>query len=75
MILSYRNKKTESFATGQLVQAFLGLEDQGAKRLVILNAAPRSRRGRAMLCNRLEAVRGDRAEQFYARQPAMAHLL
>jgi len=30
MILSYRDKKTESFARGELVKAFQGFEDQAA---------------------------------------------
>ena len=67
MILSYRDKKTESFARGELVKAFQGFEDQAAKRLAILNAAPSLDTLRALPSNRLEALRGDRAGQFSIR--------
>ena len=40
MILSYRDKKTERFGGGAFVKAFQGFEQQAAKRLSILNAAP-----------------------------------
>ena len=40
MILNYRDKKTERFASGAFVRAFQGFEEQAAKRLSILNAAP-----------------------------------
>jgi hypothetical protein len=40
MILGYRDKKTEQFAKGEFVKAFQGFEDQAARRLSILNAAP-----------------------------------
>ena len=67
MILSYRDKKTESFARGEFVKAFQGFEDQAAKRLAILNAAPSLDALRALPSNRLEALRGDRAGQFSIR--------
>ncbi len=67
MILSYRDKKTESFARGEFVKAFQGFEDQAAKRLAILNAAPSLDTLRALPSNRLEALRGDRARQFSIR--------
>ncbi len=67
MILSYRDKKTESFARGEFVKAFQGFEDQAAKRLAILNAAPSLDTLRALPSNRLEALRGDRAGQFSIR--------
>jgi proteic killer suppression protein len=67
MILSYRDKKTENFARGEFVKAFQGFEDQAAKRLAILNAAPSLDTLRALPSNRLEALRGDRAGQFSIR--------
>ena len=67
MILSYRDKKTEGFARGEFVKAFQGFEDQAAKRLAILNAAPSLHALRALPSNRLEALRGDRAGQFSIR--------
>jgi proteic killer suppression protein len=67
MILSYRDKKAERFAAGEFVKAFQGFEDQAAKRLAILNAAPALDTLRALPSNRLEAMRGDRAGQFSIR--------
>ena len=67
MILTYRDKKTEAFADGEFVKAFQGFEDQAAKRLAILNAAPDLATLRALPSNRLEALRGDRTGQFSIR--------
>lgn len=67
MILSYRDKKTEAFASGEFVKAFQGFETQAAKRLSILNAAPSLETLRALPSNRLEALRADRAGQFSIR--------
>lgn len=67
MILSYRDKKTERFAGGEFVKAFQGFEDQAAKRLAILNAAPSLDTLRALPSNRFEAMRGDRAGEFSIR--------
>mgnify|MGYP003420919774 FL=1 len=67
MILSYRDKKTEGFANGEFVKAFQGFEEQAAKRLSILNAAPSLDTLRALPSNRLEAMRGDRAGQYSIR--------
>jgi proteic killer suppression protein len=67
MILSYRDKRTTAFATGEFVKAFQGFEDQAAKRLAILNAAPDLATLRALPSNRLEALKGDRAGQYSIR--------
>lgn len=67
MILRYRDKKTEGFASGQFVKAFQDFEDQAAKRLAILNAAPTLEILRALPSNRLERLRGDRAGQYSIR--------
>ncbi|MEL7464871.1 MAG: type II toxin-antitoxin system RelE/ParE family toxin [Pseudomonadota bacterium] len=67
MILSYRDKKTKSFAQGEFVRAFQGFEDQAAKRLTILNAATSLDDLRMLPSNRLERLRGNRAGQFSIR--------
>ena len=67
MILSYRDKKTEAFASGQFIKAFQGFDDQAAKRLAILNAAPDLATLQALPSNRLEALKGDRAGQHSIR--------
>ena len=67
MILTYRDKKTQSFADGDFVKAFQGFEDQAAKRLSILNAAPDLATLRALPSNRLEVLRGNRTGQFSIR--------
>lgn len=67
MILTYRDKKTQGFAGGEFVKAFQGFEDQAAKRLSILNAAPSLESLRALPSNNLEAMRGDRAGQYSIR--------
>ena len=67
MILGYRDKRTEQFAAGDFVKAFQGFEDQAAKRLAILNAAPSLDTLRALPSNRLEALRGDRHGQYSIR--------
>lgn len=67
MILSYQDKKTAQFATGQFVKAFQGFEDQAARRLSILNAALSLDTLRALPGNRLEALKGDRTGQYSIR--------
>lgn len=67
MILNYRNKKTEQFASGEFVKAFQGFEEQAARRLSILNAALTLDTLRALPGNRLEALKGDRAGQYSIR--------
>lgn len=64
MILGYRDRKTESFTRGEFVKAFPGFEDQAAKRLAILNAAPSLDTLRALPGSRLEAPgRGGRTSR------------
>jgi len=67
MILSYKDKRTEQFAVGEFVRAFQKFEQQAARRLSILNAAPSLETLRALPSNRLEALRGDRAGQYSIR--------
>ena len=67
MILSYLDKRTEEFAEGRFVAAFQGFEQQAAKRLSILNAAPSLDTLRAFPSNWLEALRGARDGQYSIR--------
>jgi len=67
MIVSYRDKNTEQFAKGEFVKAFQGFENQAARRLSILNAAPSLDTLRALPGNRLEALKGNRVGQYSIR--------
>jgi proteic killer suppression protein len=67
MILSYRDKNTERFASGMFVKAFQGFEGQAARRLSILHAATSFQTLSALLGSRLEALKGDRAGQHSIR--------
>ena len=67
MILGYRDSKTERFAEGRFVREFQGFEQQAAKRLAILNAAPSLRTLRGLPSNRLEALGGDQKAQYSIR--------
>lgn len=67
MIVGYKDKKTERFASGKFVKAFQGFESQAARRLAILNAAPSLDTLRALPGNRLEALKGDRAGLYSIR--------
>jgi toxin HigB-1 len=67
MILGYRDKKTERFADGDFVKAFQGFEEQAARRLSILHAAPSLDTLRALPGNGIEALKGDRAGQYSIR--------
>lgn len=67
MILSYKDRRTELFASGEFIAAFQGFEQQAAKRLSILNAAPSLDTLRALPSNRLEALRGARKGQYSIR--------
>jgi toxin HigB-1 len=67
MILGYRDKRTENFASGEFTRAFSGFDRQAYKRLEILGAATSLNDLRALPSNRLEALRGSRAGQFSIR--------
>ncbi len=67
MILGYKDKKTEMFANGEFVAAFQGFEQQAARRLAILNAAPSLDTLRGLPSNRLEALKGSRFGQHSIR--------
>ena len=67
MILGYRDKRTEAFASGAFVREFQGFDRQAYKRLEILEAATSLDDLRALPSNRLEALHGDREGQFSVR--------
>ena len=67
MILGYRDRRTELFASGAFVAAFHGFEKQAEKRLSTLNAAPSLNTLRALRGNRLESLRGAREGQYSIR--------
>ncbi len=58
MTQGYRDRRTAAFAAGEYVPAFQGFEDQGARRISILNAARSVDTLRALRGNRLEILRG-----------------
>ncbi len=67
MILSYRDKRTESFALGKPAREFRSFERQAWKRLEILDAAISVTELGQLPSNRLEALKGDRAGQYSIR--------
>jgi toxin HigB-1 len=67
MILSYRDKRTERFADGDLIREFQAFSEQAYKRLEILEAATSLEDLRALPSNRLEALRGNRNGLFSVR--------
>lgn len=67
MILSYRDKRTQAFASGRFVREFQSFDRQAYKRLEILEATMGLDDLRALPSNRLEALHGDRAGQFSIR--------
>lgn len=67
MILSYRDRRTESFAQGDFVGAFQGFNRQAYKRLEILDATASVDELRALPGNRLERLAGKRVGQFSIR--------
>jgi len=67
MIVSYRDKRTERFATGQFVKDFAGFNRQAEIRLDRLDAATSLADLGALPGNRLEALRGDRQGQYSIR--------
>jgi toxin HigB-1 len=67
MIVSYRDKRTDRFASVQFVREFQAFERQGWKRLEILDAATSLADLRMLPSNRLEALQGDRDGQYSIR--------
>jgi proteic killer suppression protein len=67
MIVSYRDRRTERFASGQFVKDFSGFARQAEIRLDRLDAATQLADLAALPGNRLEALRGDRQGQYSIR--------
>ena len=67
MIVGYRNRRTERFASGQHVKEFSGFARQAEARLDRLEAATSLADLAALPGNRLEVLKGDRAGQFSIR--------
>ena len=63
MIQSYRDKRTERFASGERIKAFSGFVRQAEKRLDRLEAAQSLQDLAALPGNRLEALHGARDGQ------------
>jgi toxin HigB-1 len=67
VIISYRDKATERFASGRHVKEFSGFARQAEMRLDRLDAATSLADLAALPGNRLEALKGDRTGQFSIR--------
>jgi proteic killer suppression protein len=67
MIVSYRDKRTRDFATGQRVKAFSGIERAARLKLDRLEAAATLRDLAALPGNRFEALGGARSGQYSIR--------
>ena len=67
MILSYRDRRTETFARGEFVREFQGFARQAYKRLEVLDAAMTLTDLAALPSNRLETLKGDRKGQYSIR--------
>lgn len=67
MIVSYRDKRTERFASGQHVKEFSGVARQAEMRLDRLDAVTGLAELAALQGNRLEALKGDCDGQFSIR--------
>lgn len=67
MIVSYRDKRTERFATGHYVKEFSGFARQAEIRLDRMEAATSLADLSALPGNRLEALKGRRAGEFSIR--------
>jgi proteic killer suppression protein len=67
MILSYRDRRTATFAEGSLVREFQGFARQAYRGLEILEAAASLDELRALRSNRLEALKSNRTGSFSIR--------
>jgi toxin HigB-1 len=67
VIISYRDRATERFASGRHVKEFSGFARQAEMRLDRLDAATSLADLAALPRNRLEALKGDRSGQFSIR--------
>jgi len=67
MIVSYRDKPTRGFASGERVKALSGIERPARLKLDRLEAATSLRDLAALPGNRFEALKGDRKGQYSIR--------
>ena len=67
MFPKYRDKRTESFASGKSVREFQSFARQAEKRLEILEAAPTKEALTMLPSNHFEALGGKRKGQFSIR--------
>lgn len=67
MIVSYKDRRTERFASGGRIKEFSGFARQAEIRLDRLEAATSLADLSALPGNRLEALRGDREGQYSIR--------
>jgi proteic killer suppression protein len=67
VIVSYRDKRTRTFASGKRVKAFSGFERSARLKLDRLEAAVELRDLGALPGNRFEALKGDRKGQYSIR--------
>ena len=67
MIVSYRDKRTREFASGDRVKAFSAIKGAARLKLDRLEAAVTLKDLAALPGNRLEALKGDRKGQYSIR--------
>jgi proteic killer suppression protein len=67
MILSYRDKRTRDFASGERVRSFAGIERSARLKLDRLDAAVTLADLAVLPGNRFEALKGDRKGQYSIR--------
>jgi toxin HigB-1 len=67
MIVSYRDKRTKTFASGKRVKAFSGIERAARLKLDRLEASVVLKDLAVLPGNRFEALRGDRKGQYSIR--------
>ena len=67
MIRSFKDRDTRRFFEGRRVATFQGFADQAARRLTLLDSTETLGDLAALPGNRLEALRGDRADQHSIR--------
>lgn len=67
MITSYRDKRTQDFASGRHIRAFSGIERSARMKLDRLEAASGLQDLAALPGNRFEALKGDRKGQYSIR--------
>jgi len=67
MIVSFRDNRTEDFASGHRIKAFSGIERQARLKLDRLEAATMLKDLAVLPGNRFEALRGDRKGQYSIR--------